>query len=280
MMDKLLQAVVDSMKVYQSTYPDDALIVVTDKEKLIGYLPGKEIRFNFSEGDYFEEIPHYQQTSIYKSLVSGKFIREEHDKKAFGVPYISSSSPIFDEKGNVIGAITGIVSNKQLDTMRTTAMELAATTEEVSATSDEIAGATNEIASEAQSLAELSKEVTEKTNEIGSILTFIREIASQSNLLALNAMIEAARVGDQGKGFAVVASEMRKMSESSKQSSENIESQLKQIIELIKKMGTAIQSISANIEKHSASTQELNAAFTQLAATTDALTHISEVKKR
>lgn len=280
MMEKLLQAVVDSMKVYQLTYPDDALIVVTDKEKLIGYLPGKEIRFNFSVGDYFEDIPHYQQTSIYKSLKSGKFIREEHDKKAFGVAYISSSTPIFDENGKVIGAITGIVSNAQLDTMRTTAIEIAATTEEVSATSDEIALATNDIAAEAQSLGELSSEVMQKTDEIGSILNFIREIASQSNLLALNAMIEAARVGDQGKGFAVVASEMRKMSESSKQSSENIESQLKHIIEVIKKMSTAIQHISTNIEMHSASTQELNAAFAQLAATTDALTHIAEVTKR
>ncbi|MDP4085956.1 MAG: methyl-accepting chemotaxis protein [Bacillota bacterium] len=276
-MENLLKSIVESMEVYQNTYPDDSLIVVTDKEKIIGYLPGKDIRFNFSVGDYLVDIPHYQQTSIYKSLISGQHIREEHTKSAFGVPYISSSTPIVDEKRNIIGAITGIVSNKQLSTLRTTAMELAATTEEVSATSDELAADTNKISSEIQILSNLSGEVNQKINEISSILSFIRDVASQSNLLALNAMIEAARVGDQGKGFAVVASEMRKMSESSKQSSENIERQLNYIVETVDKMNLAIQQISNRIEKHSANTQELNAAFAQIASTTDALAIASKV---
>lgn len=276
-MEEILQSVVNSMEVYRATYPDDALIVVADREKIIGYLPGKTIRFNISVGNRWEDISYYQETSIYKSLTSGKHLREEHDKKAFGVPYVSSSSPIFNEEGNIVGAITGIVSNKQLDTLRTTAKELAAATEEVSATSEQITAATNEIATEAQILSGLSEEVTQKINEISSILSFIRNVASQSNLLALNAMIEAARVGDQGKGFAVVAKEMRKMADSSRQSSEDIEDQLKQIVSVVTKMSSAIQGISERIEKHSDGTQELNAAFTQIASTTEALALVAKV---
>jgi len=115
----------------------------------------------------------------------------------------------------------------------------------------------NFIRTQTDSISESIVKLSERSQAIGEIIATVNDIADQSNLLAVNAAIEAAKAGDQGKGFAVVAQEVRNLAEQSKQATSQVRTILN---EIQKAVGEAVMSTE----------QEIKAVETGMRQTSDA----------
>ncbi|WP_409251671.1 methyl-accepting chemotaxis protein [Bacillus sp. SCS-153A] len=164
-----------------------------------------------------------------------------------------------------------------------------------------IKNAVNKMSSIQQSVTGLGtvvKDLGEHSKEIGKITAVISGIADQTNLLALNAAIEAARAGEQGKGFAVVADEVRKLAEQSAESAQQISKLISAIqaetnkavnsmeittkevgegIGVINIAGQSFEHIQISIDGVTAQVQEITSAVQQMAAGSEQMEHSMKV---
>jgi methyl-accepting chemotaxis protein len=119
-------------------------------------------------------------------------------------------------------------------------------------------------------------ELSDSIGKISEVTKVIKEIADQTNLLALNAAIEAARAGEQGRGFAVVADEVRKLAERTTVSTADIAKMIQNVQAKTGAAVSAMATVSHDVETGAQQAEQLNDAFQRIVSATDRLTRLSE----
>jgi methyl-accepting chemotaxis protein len=137
----------------------------------------------------------------------------------------------------------------------------------------ETVAAIQAMTNDVQTTTILIEGLAEQGREIGTVLDVIRSIAEQTNLLALNAAIEAARAGEAGRGFAVVADEVRALAHRTAQSTQEIE---EMVVGIQGGTGQAVQSMTASTSRTRSTLELAQAAGAALEEITESISHINE----
>ena len=222
-------------------------------------IKGKHHRM-FCKDDFYQNNPQFWQSLANGQFSSGTFERINADRETLWLE--ATYNPVFDGTGKVVKVIkfaSDVTAQVQEKHAIAQAAELAVSTaEETSQIAADGASSLQrsidvfQVAlDEVDQTNKLMHELSEQSLKIETIVTTISGIADQTNLLALNAAIEAARAGEQGRGFAVVADEVRQLAQRTSDSTVEIESVVAENRKLANKSTSKMAVVKDNVDLNS-----------------------------
>nr|WP_318540884.1 methyl-accepting chemotaxis protein [Terribacillus saccharophilus] len=247
-MNSTIQAVVNIAPIIKDTLGPTAAIGVMDTEKFVYFAPSTLLKLDVEAGK-----TRLDEHEVYLRAIKGEhIISKTEDPEVFGVPVVTSITPIRDLETN---EIVGLLSlSRTLEHQEKLDKELSRLNEVI----DALQGKVQHVAAQAEELSATSSDINEQANsanqnsrQIGEVVQLIEQISTQTNLLGLNAAIEAARSGEAGKGFGVVADEIRKLSDNTKEAVQTIGQSLTEIRSSIENLTLSISEVSTSSEEQS-----------------------------
>jgi hypothetical protein len=204
--ETILQNYVNILPIMQHLSSADISLGISDREKYIFAKMGK-LDLKIIPGQALKP-----GTAIVRAMKGNCRVIVRGDKAIFGVPYIAIAYPILDENGSVIGGVAVSETIEKQESLQNMAAKMRDAINDLASTTQEISAQAEEITAVCGNLTNIVAESQGRVKETDGILGLIKNVAGQTNLLGLNAAIEAARAGDLGRGFSVVADEIRKLS--------------------------------------------------------------------
>lgn len=242
------------------------MVGITDREKSLIFIPNDVIDIHMTPN---QMLP--PDDPMLKVMKTGQPLEVKVGKELYGIAFKAYYSPVRDEQNNIIG---GFALGRELQVEE----EVHEISSMLSQSIIQISDAVAHIAKGSQNQESIShmmvdtvSDASDKYKETDDIINFIKTVSNQTNLLSLNAQIEASRVGAAGRGFAVVANEMKKLGASSGQAVNNIGSIISEIRtnndkikDLVKGNSSIATEQAGAIQQILASMEELNRGIAEL----------------
>ncbi|MDR5658919.1 methyl-accepting chemotaxis protein [Serpentinicella sp. ANB-PHB4] len=255
------------------------LQIIVEEKMMIG-INNTERCLKFYDGDA-GSVPSADKSKLkkgsaaYDCIQCGRVVKKIISKEVFGFPYKAIGIPIRDESNKIIGAIgLGISLEKQNKILELSEV-LASSLHQISQTITEISCGVQDTVSTNSQIVLNAQSTHASAKNTDDILQFITNVANQTNLLGLNAAIEAAKAGEYGRGFSVVAGEIRKLSSSSKASAKQIKDTLFTIQSAVSEIEERINDNNAVFQEQAAALQEITASIQELNSTAQILEEMS-----
>lgn len=233
---------------------DDMAFAVSDLEKYLAYTEPEGFKLNLHYGDRVVEI-------VEECIRRGENQKGDIPEHVFGTAIKVIAVPIKNAAGKIIGTLSDGIDMRNSIRLLNNMAELTSNVGQVSLNMGEMARSSADLAESGQKAAEMTQDALRAARQTGEILEIITEIANETNLLGLNAAIEAARAGDQGRGFSVVAEEIRNLASQTKASAKSIKGVIERINGAIDCIAKIVQETAATSEEQAATNQEISASL-------------------
>lgn len=219
---------------------DDLGLLLCDTEKCI---------LDINPSTFKWPVASYEGCSVEPTWISYEAMKKRQrvvkvvNKEVFGVEHIAIGIPIFEDN-KLVGTVNFFQSADRKEKLLEIANSLNQTIKNLDITVQQVAAEAEELSATGQELGSISQETNAQVGETDNVIEVIRKIADQTNLIGLNAAIEAARVGEQGRGFAVVAEEVRKLAHTSSVSTKNIKQTLGKVKSAVHQINSALKELA------------------------------------
>ncbi len=202
----------------------DFSVSVCDLEKCLIYVPSEKQDHKIRSGS-----SHVKNSVSYESIITGKKVVRRVGSEVFGFPYIAIAIPIHDEEGKIIGSVAFTEAVDRQDLLLALADNLHDTMQQLVSITEVISDNSIKLKDVGESLSLITNESLSRVEDTENILGFIKLISNKTNMLGLNAFIEAARIGSEGSGFKVVAEEIRNLANATNEYVKNADKVIKEL---------------------------------------------------